>query len=154
MSEAFQDAAAQTLKEYEALARDIVRTLPEEEWPQWVRNQMNKSMAELMGTSWKPIKITNPPVMDQSQSDLTIPDDWKISSDWATTQQFFDDATGTDKYLPHASPSVNLTPEQQSFYDEWAKDLTDQEFDNFIAYTSEAWKQARYEFIDERVSNE
>jgi hypothetical protein len=38
----FQRAAAEELQKYAALARDIAKTLPEEEWPAWVRNQIRR----------------------------------------------------------------------------------------------------------------
>lgn len=39
---AFMDEAAQELKDWAEMARDIAKTLPEEEWPAWVRNQIRK----------------------------------------------------------------------------------------------------------------
>ena len=75
----FHEDAAQSLEDYAALARDIMRTLPEEEWPQWVKNQ-SRLMA--IGPE-QPVDMTPYPhndAMDTSQSNLTFPEDWKFSS--------------------------------------------------------------------------
>lgn len=40
--ETFGEAARRSLEEYAAMARDVARTLPEDEWPAWVRNQIRR----------------------------------------------------------------------------------------------------------------
>ena len=41
-SRAFQDAAAEELRDANGMARDVARALPEDEWPVWVRNNIRK----------------------------------------------------------------------------------------------------------------
>jgi hypothetical protein len=55
--ETFGDAAKRELDNYAALARDVARTLPESEWPAWVRNQIR---IQAVGRD-KPIELPNPP---------------------------------------------------------------------------------------------
>lgn len=68
----FHDEAAQLHDEYDALARDVVRTLPEHEWPVWVKNRYRM---------WNegphiPISLPNPSdPMDEPGRDV-FPDDW------------------------------------------------------------------------------
>lgn len=68
----FYDDAARMHDEYDALARDIVRTLPEHEWPVWVKNRYRM---------WNygptvPVKLPNPPdPMDEPGKDV-FPEDW------------------------------------------------------------------------------
>lgn len=77
-SQAFHEDAKEMLNEYEALARDIMRTLPEEEWPTWVKN-----MARYM--VWgdpEPVDMTPYPHKDDRPGDLTLPENWSKSK-WA-----------------------------------------------------------------------
>jgi phosphohistidine swiveling domain-containing protein len=73
--EDFYDDAAQSLEEYEALARDIIKTLPPEEWPQWVKNYVH----DLTWGKRKPIDWTpydHEDALDARPGDLTLPDSW------------------------------------------------------------------------------
>jgi len=75
----FHEDAAQLHDEYDALARDIIRTLPEEEWPVWVKNRMN---SWLWGNP-KPVKIPNPssPLDQPSQGVDSFPEEWLKNED-------------------------------------------------------------------------
>jgi len=74
LSDGFHEDAIRTLEEYEALARDIIRTLPPEEWPQWVKNYVHR---EVFGPM-KPVDMTPYPHRDalDEAGDLTLPESW------------------------------------------------------------------------------
>lgn len=70
-TEEFHEDAARILKEYEALARDIIKTLPPEEWPPWVKNYVHDD-------TWgkrKPVDWTPYPHEDALNGD-TFPEAW------------------------------------------------------------------------------
>lgn len=64
--EEFQDSAAQALAEYQALARDIMKTLPPEDWPVWVKNLAKPPDPRLVG---------DPRVQDMPGT-TTLPESW------------------------------------------------------------------------------
>lgn len=66
-TESFHEDAAQELAAYEEMARDIIRTLPEEEWPAWVYNWIRR----WTGQDVKPIKLPNP-----APPGTTFPEEW------------------------------------------------------------------------------
>lgn len=63
----FAEDAANELEAYEEMARDIIRTLPEEEWPAWVFTWIRR----WTGQDLKPIKLPNP-----APPGFTFPEDW------------------------------------------------------------------------------
>lgn len=73
--EDFYDDAAQSLEEYEALARDIIKTLPPEEWPQWVKNYVHDvTWGKRKPIDWTPYDHED--ALDARPGDLTLPDSW------------------------------------------------------------------------------
>lgn len=75
--EDFHQDAAQQLQDYEGLARDIMKTLPEDQWPQWVKNQAQR----MVWGPQQPVDMTPYPhkdALDTTPSDLTFPEDWKF----------------------------------------------------------------------------
>lgn len=72
-AEEFHQDAARLLEEYAQLARDVARTLPEEEWPRWVKNQ-------ILMQSEVPDAL---PIDEDAPGDTTFPEDWqRMASDW------------------------------------------------------------------------
>jgi hypothetical protein len=67
MSEAFHEDAAAEIQSYEALARDIIRTLPESEWPPWVFTWIRR----WTGQDLKPVKWP-----EDQPGDMTFPQEW------------------------------------------------------------------------------
>lgn len=69
----FYEDAARQHDIHDALARDIIKTLPEEEWPVWVRNRMRM----WIDGPHVPIKLPNPvDPADERPGDLTFPTEW------------------------------------------------------------------------------
>jgi hypothetical protein len=71
----FHDEANQLHDDYDALARDVVKTLPPEEWPQWVQNRVQM----WLGFDVKPVDMTPYPkkdLADDTPGDLHLPETW------------------------------------------------------------------------------
>lgn len=64
-AEEFHQDAARLLEEYAQLARDVARTLPEAEWPRWVKNQI------LMQS-----EVPDAMPIDDAPGDTIFPEDW------------------------------------------------------------------------------
>ncbi len=76
-SAGFQEEVRKELEARDGMARDIVRSLPEDEWPQWVKTWMHD---QVWGKP-QPIKLPNPPSpMDTAQGDLTLPEGWDVQA--------------------------------------------------------------------------
>ena len=73
-SEGFYGAAAGELDTHAALARDVAQTMPESEWPAWVKNQMDDQfgVARAKPISWEPYPPSGKNVPD------TLPEGWNL----------------------------------------------------------------------------
>lgn len=70
----FGERAAEEIVKGEALARDVAATLPPEEWPDWVRNNIRRQMGTNPKQWWEEGYIS--PIHDKTPGDTTFPDDW------------------------------------------------------------------------------
>jgi len=72
--EEFADAAGQELQDAAAMARDVAKTLPPEEWPDWVRNQIHKQVGTYPKQWWEEGYVS--PIHDQRPGETTFPSEW------------------------------------------------------------------------------
>jgi hypothetical protein len=70
--ESFQEAAGDILEERNRLAEDIMRVLPEAEWPDWVKEWASQ---QVWGQQ-QPIKLPNPPSPMDLPANESFPKDW------------------------------------------------------------------------------
>jgi hypothetical protein len=73
-SEQFYEDAAEEIQNAAAMARDVAATLPPEEWPDWVRNQMHQQMGTKPKQHWEEGYVS--PIHDQRPGDTTFPEEW------------------------------------------------------------------------------
>jgi len=74
----FGERAAEEIAKGEALARDVAATLPPEEWPEWVRNSIQKQMGTNPKQWWEEGYVS--PIHDKTPGDTTFPDEWNAKT--------------------------------------------------------------------------
>lgn len=113
--EDFHEEAAEQLENYEALARDIMKTLPEEDWPQWVHNQEHR----MVWGAPEPFQWPKPEFsMDTKPYDprdeTTIPEDWINPHEAAII--ISDDQSSQYPSTGQEAPQASQVPQGQIAY--------------------------------------
>jgi hypothetical protein len=67
--EEFHEEVQREAEHWDAMARDVVRTMPPEQWPRWVRNRVH----DWIGLGVEPVDMT--PVIDRPGTE-TFPKEW------------------------------------------------------------------------------
>ena len=102
-ADSFWDEVEQIGPEYDAWMRDIMLALPEEEWPQWVKNRAREQMNPSKPVDWTPYPHTD--ALDQAGK-MIFPEDWTHQSN-----QLFD----TEEWTPQMQDSTGFANEDSKY---------------------------------------